>query len=141
MYIQYTGFKVSQNSRMYSFQVLDAQRESREFTVNIPSDTDHWVSLKLQDGPGICFERLEQELSRETATCSAQLNLQISEGDIRNYLARQNPKKAVRKDLPEPSAIAPPILAPSLMADRTRAKPTSDVPSISHWTPFSNSRA
>jgi ActR/RegA family two-component response regulator len=103
MYIQYRGFKVALNSRIYDFQVLDATRGPREFTVKIQSDTDLWVSLKLQDGPGICFERLEQELGRETSTACADLNLRINEQDIREYLARHYPvvKTTRGKYLPE----------------------------------------
>jgi hypothetical protein len=93
MYIQYTGFKVAINSRIYNFQVLDATRDPREFTVGIHSDTNLWSTLKLQDGPGICFERLEQELGRETPASCAELNLQISDQDIRAYLAHHYPPK------------------------------------------------
>lgn len=101
MYIQYTGFKVALNSRIYNFQVLDATREPREFNVRIHSDTNLWAALKLQDGPGICFERLEQELGRETPTCCAELNLRISEQDIREYMAHHYPppKTFGHKDL------------------------------------------
>ena len=53
MYIQYRGFSVATNSRTYNFQVLDPSRAQRAFTVKIQSDTNHWASLKLQDGPGI----------------------------------------------------------------------------------------
>ena len=122
MYIQYTGFKVAMNSRIYNFQVLDAAREPREFTVRIHSDTNHWAALKLQDGPGICFERLEQELGRETPAACAELNLRISEQDIREYLARHYPpvKTFGHKDVPELSA-APfnaPTIVPSAVAGR-----------------------
>ena len=41
MYIQYTGFKVAMNSRIYNFQVIDAARDQRTFTVSIQSDTNH----------------------------------------------------------------------------------------------------
>jgi hypothetical protein len=103
MYIQYSGFKVALNSRIYNFQVLDASREPREFTVRIHSDTNLWAALKLQDGPGICFERLERELGRETPAVCAELNLHIREQDIREYMARHSPpaKAHGHKDLPE----------------------------------------
>jgi hypothetical protein len=91
MYIQYTGFKVAMNSRIYNFQVIDAARDQRTFTVSIRSDTNHWAALKLQDGPSICFDLLEQSLGRETPACGAELDLRISEQDIREYLARHYP--------------------------------------------------
>jgi hypothetical protein len=113
MYIQYTGFKVAMNSRIYNFQVLGTSREPREFSVRIQSDTNHWAPLKLQDGPGICFERLERELGRETPAACAELNLRISEQDIGEYLARHYPpvKTFGRKDSPEPST--EPLNAPA----------------------------
>ena len=127
MYIQYTGFTAAINSRIYTFHVLDAAREPREFMVRIHSDTNLWATLKLQDGPGICFERLEQELGRETPVARAELNLRISEQDIREYLARHYPpvKAFGHKDWPEPSA-APlhvPTIAPSAVAGPGLAEP------------------
>ncbi len=114
MYIQYTGFKVAVNSRIYSFKVLDATKEPREFTVRIHSDTNLWNTLKLQDGPGICFERLERELGRETPAACAELNLRISEQDIHEFQARHYPpvKEFGRKDLP--GFPAPPFSAPTI---------------------------
>jgi ActR/RegA family two-component response regulator len=132
MYIQYTGFKVAMNSRIYNFQVLDASRDPREFTVRIQSDTNHWASLKLQDGPGICFERLEQELGRETPAACAELNLRISEQDIREYQARHYPpvKTFGHKDLPELSAVPlnAPAIVPTEVAGRGLPEPRREPP-------------
>ena len=91
MYIQYRGFKATINARVYSYHVLDPGREQRDFTVEIQSDTNHWASLKLQDGPGICFERLERELAQAASAADAKLSLQISDVDIRDYLKRHYP--------------------------------------------------
>jgi len=106
MYIQYSGFEVSQNARVYTFQVFDLNRKPRAFTVEIQSDTNRWAGLKLQDGPGICFERLEQELGRETPALCTEPHLHISDQDISKYLASHNPPAKVRvnKDRPEPPA-------------------------------------
>ena len=93
MYIQYTGFKAVVNSRIYTFQVLDSTRESREFTVRIHSDTNLWAKLKLQDGPGICFERLEQELGRETPALCAESICGSASRTFREYLARHYPRE------------------------------------------------
>jgi ActR/RegA family two-component response regulator len=93
IHIQYAGFEAVANSRVYSFRVLEATREPREFTVRIQSDTNHWACLKLQDGPGICFERLEQELGRERPRSYVAPTLEISEQDIREYMARHYPSE------------------------------------------------
>jgi ActR/RegA family two-component response regulator len=130
MYIQYTGFNAAMNGRIYNFQVLDPAREQRAFTVKIQSDTNHLASLKLQDGPGICFERVEQELGRETAASRADLNLDITELDIRGYMKRHYPPvKTFRpKDSPERSAekIGPPAITHSARAERGASESARD---------------
>jgi hypothetical protein len=133
MYIQYRGFKVASNSRIYDFHVLDATRGPRDFTVKIQSDTNLWVSLKLQDGPGICFERLEQELGRETSTACAEPDLHINEHDIREYLARHYPavKTTRSKNLPELSA--EPLQAPTIARLAERGGPLVVPGSDPHW--------
>jgi hypothetical protein len=44
--------------------VLDTREEAREFTVKVQSQAFRQAVLEAQDGPGICFERLEQEAGR-----------------------------------------------------------------------------
>ena len=93
MFIQFAGYDIKANSRIYNFDVLDPPREAREFTVQIESTTSRWASLKLQDGPSICFERLRRELERETPQLCAVSHLRIGEQDIQEYLARQHPRE------------------------------------------------
>jgi hypothetical protein len=92
MFIQFAGYDIEANSRIYNFDVVDPPREAREFTVEIESDVSRWSSLKFQDGPGICFERLRRELERETSELCATSHLQIGELDVQEYLARQHPR-------------------------------------------------
>ncbi len=96
MYIQYVGFNVAASSRTYNFDVLDS-KETREFTVKVQSDTFRPARLKLQDGPSICFQRLKQELERETQESRAEAHLSIGELDIREYLERHYPPKPAAK--------------------------------------------
>src|SRR5271157_5757786 len=93
MFIQFAGYDIEANSRIYNFDVMDPPREAREFTVEIESKTSRWGSLNLQDGPGICFERLRHELERETPELYAESHLRIGEQDVQEYLARQHPQK------------------------------------------------
>ena len=92
MYIQYVGFSVASNCRIYSFDVIDAG-EAREFTVKVQSDAFRPARLKLQDGPGICFARLQEELEGETQESRAEAHLSIGERDIQEYLERHYPRK------------------------------------------------
>ena len=49
--------------------------------------------MKLQDGPGICFARLQRELKIETQESRAEGHLHIGELDIQEYRARHYPRK------------------------------------------------
>ncbi len=93
MHIQFAGYDIESNSRIYNFDVVDPPRKAREFTVAIESKTSRWGSLKLQDGPGICFERLRHELERETPELRTKSHLRIGEQDVQEYLARQHPQR------------------------------------------------
>lgn len=97
MYIQYVGFDVASSSRTYNFHVIDTPHEAREFTVQICSEAFLPARLKLQDGPAICFARLEQELHGETQEFRTEAHLSIRERDIREYLERNSPRKTASK--------------------------------------------
>ena len=90
MYIQYAGFNLAASSRIYNFAVTDT-KETREFTVKVQSTAFRPAALKLQDGPAICFARLQQELQGETQEARAEAHLSIVERDIQEYLERKNP--------------------------------------------------
>ena len=92
MYIQYVGFKAADSSRTYNFDVIDT-KEVREFTVKVQSEAFRPGCLRLQDGPGICFERLEQELEGETQASRAEAHLSLGERDINKYSEQHYPRK------------------------------------------------
>jgi hypothetical protein len=77
----------------YSFHVVDASEETREFTVKVQSEAFRSSSFKFQDGPGICFARLKQELEEETQESRAEADLHIGKQDIDEYLERHYPRK------------------------------------------------
>ena len=96
MYIQYVGFNVASSSRIYNFDVIDTA-EVRKFTVKLQSDAFRPARLRLQDGPAICFARLEQELQGETQEARAEVHLSIVEQDIQEYLKRHHPRQPLAK--------------------------------------------
>jgi len=99
MYIQYVGFNVASSSRIYNFDVIDTA-EVRKFTVKLQSDAFRPARLRLQDGPAICFARLEQELQGETQEARAEAHLSIVEQDIQEYLKRHYPRQPLAKKTP-----------------------------------------
>jgi len=97
MYIQYVGFDTATGSRTYTFHVIDAAREARDFTVRVEAEAFRPDSLGLQDGPCICYARLVKELGAQTSESRAAASLSIGEGDIKDYLELHNPKKPQAK--------------------------------------------
>jgi hypothetical protein len=93
MHIQYVGFDNAVRSRIYAFHVIDSPLETREFTVKVQAGAFGAGSLKLQDGPGICFARLQRELNIETEEARTEGHLHIGELDIQEYRARHYPRK------------------------------------------------
>ncbi len=91
--IQYEGLVVAPTSRDYNFLVIDALRESRQFTVKVPLDMFRSTSLQYQDGPSICFELLQKELNSETQESLAKSRLNIGEQNIRDYMERHYQRK------------------------------------------------
>ena len=106
MLIQYVGFNVAASSRIYNFDVIDDTAEAREFTVKVQSGAFRPARLKLQDGPGICFARLKQELQGETQESRVEAQLSIGEQDIQEYLVLHSPPKpsSSRRTVAEPSS-------------------------------------
>lgn len=94
--IQYEGFDVASASRVYNFLVIDSPGVSRQFTVDVPSESFRSTPLKFQDGPSISLQRLKQELNRETEKAHAEAHLNIGDQDIQEYLERHYPRKHSR---------------------------------------------
>ena len=93
MYIQYVGFETAASSRIYAFLVKNAPQATRDFTVTVQAEAFRPDGLKLQDGPGICFARLDQELRGEAEDSRVEAHLMIGERDIKDYLWRNHPRK------------------------------------------------
>jgi hypothetical protein len=98
MYIQYVGFSLATSSRIYTFHVIGAAGEPRDFTVDVQSAAFRSSRLKTQDGPGICYGRLKQELERETKESPSESHLEIGDRDVQEYLERQYPRKYSKKE-------------------------------------------
>ena len=96
MYIQYVGFNVAANSRIYNYDVLDT-KEKREFTVQVESEAFRPSGLKLQDGPDICFARLKQALGGETQESRTEGHLSIRKRDVAEYLEQHYPRQLLAR--------------------------------------------
>lgn len=91
--IQYRGFANAETSRVYSFVVTEGAEDAREFTVKIQLTVFRNTSLKFQDGPEICSDRLKRELAGENEETRAASHLTINAGDTQEFLDRRHPRK------------------------------------------------
>jgi len=101
MYIQYVGFDSSDGFRVYAFHVIDATEEARDFTVRVQSAAFRPGGLKFQDGPDICFARLEQELQKRMPVVGAEAHLSIGEPEVQEYVKHHDPQRLKRKKTEE----------------------------------------
>lgn len=60
--VQYVGFEVNADARIYTFTVREAPDEPREFTLTIPNEAFSSHRARFQDAPTICSLRLHSEL-------------------------------------------------------------------------------
>jgi hypothetical protein len=97
MYIQYVGFDGTAASRVYGFHVINAAREAREFTVEIHTTAFGPSRLGFQDGPGICFTRLQKGLEEESHGNLAEGHLNISDQDVHVYLESHRSVRDAKK--------------------------------------------
>jgi hypothetical protein len=97
MYIRYVGFNVAAGSRSYDFQVIATPREARKFTVNFQSEAFRAARLTLQDGPAICFARLERELLGKPQRARVGAHPSIGERDVDEYLQWRYPERPLRE--------------------------------------------
>jgi hypothetical protein len=92
MYIQYRGFSLEATSRIYAYHVIDSPQGTCEFTVEIQNTAFRSPPLKIQDGPGMCYARLKQELDCETSESPADTHLRITQSDIQGYVEKTYPR-------------------------------------------------
>ena len=96
MHIQYVGFNVGPNSRVYNFDVINA-KEWRHFTIEIPLEAFRPLFLGFQDGPDICLGCLKRGLQDETPDTPARAHLRVGDQDVRAYLETHRPARSLGK--------------------------------------------
>jgi hypothetical protein len=81
--VQYRGFQAKRLAREYSFQVREAGAE-REFTLSIANDAFLSHLARYQDGPDICAQRLQAELTAH-ANHPSETQYVISAAELDSY--------------------------------------------------------
>lgn len=91
--IQYTGFQLKPRGRDYCYRVVAARSEDREFTLTISNRAFEERHFPYQDGAALCYQKLQKELSSETAKLPLHNHLTVSDQDVEDYLAKYRPAR------------------------------------------------
>ncbi len=93
MLIQYIGFQPKPRGRDYSYRVVNAKSETREFTFTISTQGFIERRVPYQDGAGLCFQKLQRELLTETAERPLPRHFTISDQELDDYREKYRPAK------------------------------------------------
>ena len=95
-HIQYLGFELRPRGRVYSYRVLNTKSESREFTLTISNQAFVDCNVPYQDAAALCYQKLQKELSAETAEQPLPSHYTISDQDLDEYRDKYRPPKKQR---------------------------------------------
>jgi len=94
--IQYVGFQLKPRGRDYSYRVVDPKNEPREFTLTISNQAFVERHVPYQDAADLCYQKLQKELSAESAEHPLQRHFTISDQELDEYRERNRPVKKRR---------------------------------------------
>ncbi len=92
--IQYVGYQAQLNARTYTFRVLEALVEAREFKASIKTEDLLNSKFKDQDLPDLCFAKLKFDLDYETEEHPLPLGFTVSDAELRRYVEEHYPAKS-----------------------------------------------
>jgi hypothetical protein len=93
MLIQYIGFQLKTRGRDYSFRVVDPKTETREFIFTISNHAFAERHVPYQDAAALCYQKLQKELSSETAEQPLPRHFTISDQELDAYRNKYRPVK------------------------------------------------
>jgi hypothetical protein len=81
---EYVGFTVNETSRVYTLRVRRPGHETLDFTLAIENQAFISKRVKYQDGPAICFDKLERELQANGDSMPVS-HFQVSDDELEEY--------------------------------------------------------
>ena len=85
--LQYTGFAIVPGGREYSFSVPGHTAPTRSFALVIKDAAFRPGLLKYQEGPGVCYAKLQAALAAEDADCPLCPRQQVTESEAAEFKA------------------------------------------------------
>ena len=81
---QYLGFTVNEKARVYALRVTHPDGESRDYALSIANRAFLANRVRYQDGPAICFLKLERELEAHGDEKTAS-RMQVSDAELAEF--------------------------------------------------------
>lgn len=95
-HVEYVGFTSRESAREYTLRVKQAAGDSQDFKLLIPNEAFLSHRVRYQDGPEICFLKLQREL----IACPGglpQAKLSVTDADLEEYRAAHTAKPQSRR--------------------------------------------
>jgi len=93
-HVEYLGFTAKALAREYRLRIHRGD-EVHDFMVAVPNEAFLKHRLKYQDGPEVCFLKLQRALADGEGTLP-DAELAITESDLEAYRVAHTPKKKTR---------------------------------------------
>jgi hypothetical protein len=97
--MEYVGFTTHEEHREYTLRVRPPGGESRQVIVAIPSEAFLAHRVRYQDGPEICYLKLQRELAGDPAALLPD-RLEVTNTDLEAYRVAHAPKPRRRASEP-----------------------------------------
>ncbi len=95
--VEYVGFKTKASSREYTLVIKKVGSDPRTFTVAIPSVAFLAHRVRYQDGPEICFLKLQRALATAPGDLPPK-HVTVTDADLKAYKDEHSvPEKARRR--------------------------------------------
>jgi hypothetical protein len=94
-FVRYLGFEATDAGREYSLSV-ETDGERRLFVIVIPHAAFAAHRARFQDGPDLCFAKLQRELAADPAF-APRAALVVTDGDLAHYRDSQAKRVPDRK--------------------------------------------
>jgi len=103
--VEYVGFAVRGAAREYALRVWPADGEPHEFTLVIPNQAFLTQRVRYQDGPEVCFLKLQRQLAA-CPTGFPPSHLGVTDADLEDYRIAHTPKALQRRTVPPSGSAA-----------------------------------
>lgn len=96
--LEYIGVTASATEREYTMRLRESAAEPRDFVIVISSEAFRSERVRFQDGPDICYQKMQRELlaCEGTGTWPGD-RLLVTDAEIEEYRASHATKAAVKK--------------------------------------------